>query len=161
EAFGPPTSTTEHETNQNELLTAFDSDVSVATNSVRVRARASGAYTSDFRPEGEDEGAVSALYVEAGDPDERFVARIGRQTRSSSGVFGRFDGLTASARPFGRLRLGASAGYPVDTPRDLTIEPDRYFYAASADYEGETWDVGVYRLQQKSDGFIDRDAVGL
>ena len=161
EMFGPQTTTTESQVNQNELLTALDTDVAVTTNNFRARARASGAYTNDFRPGGEDEGSVSALYVEVGDADERVVARVGRQTRSSSGIFGRFDGAVASVRVGERLRFDVAGGSPVDSPRDLTFDPDRLFYAASADFEGENWDASIYRLRQTSHDFIDRDAVGV
>ncbi|MEQ1617438.1 MAG: tetratricopeptide repeat protein [Terricaulis sp.] len=160
EMFGPQTTTTESQVNQNELLTALDSDVAVTTNNFRARVRASGSYTNDFRPDGEDEGSVSALYLEIGDTDDNVSLRAGRQTRSSSGVFGRFDGAVASAR-VGRVRFDAIGGYPVESPRDLTFDPDRVFYAASAEYQGEDWDASIYRLRQTANDLVDRDAVGV
>jgi hypothetical protein len=160
--FGPPSpTTTDQQTNQNELLTALDADVAVATNSVHARLRASGAYTNDFRSEGKDESSLSALYLEVGDSQDRFVVRGGRQTRSTSGVFGRFDGGVISLRPTDRIKIDVIGGYPVDTPRDLTFDPHRSFYAASVDYQGEKWDASIYWLRQMSYGLIDRDAAGL
>lgn len=159
--FSPtPVTTTSSQVNQNELLTALDVDVSMTAGGMRARARASGSYTNDFREGGEDEGAVSALYLEVGDTEDRFSVRAGRQTRSTSGIFGRFDGAVVSARA-GRVRLDLSGGYPVDTPRDLTFDPHRSFYAASLDFQGEKLDASVYRLRQTSYGLIDRDAAGV
>lgn len=159
--FGPtPTTTTQDQVNQDELLTALDMDISMSSGGFRARARASGSYTNDFREGGEDEGAVSAAYLELGDADDHLVVRAGRQTRSTSGIFGRFDGATASAR-IGRVRFGVASGYPVDTPRDLTFDPHRFFVAANLDYQGEKWDASVYRLRQTSYEFVDRDAVGV
>lgn len=162
EMFAPtPTTTTESQLHQNELLTALDVDVSMTSGGMRARARLSGAYTNDFTPDGEDEGSVSAAYVEIADANDFFVTRLGRQTRSTSGIFGRFDGATASVRPLERVRFNVAAGYPVDTPRDLEIDTNRIFYAASVEYEGEDWEGSVYRLRQEDGEFIDRDAAGV
>lgn len=162
EMFAPtPTTTTESLLHQNELLTALDVDASLTSDGMRARARLSGAYTNDFTPDGEDEGSVSAAYVEIGDSGDFFVTRLGRQTRSTSGIFGRFDGATASVRPLERVRFNVAAGYPVDTPRDLDIDTDRFFYAASVEYQGQDWEASVYRLRQEADQLIDRDAAGI
>ncbi len=161
QTFGAtPTTTEETQTNQNELLTALDFDVGVTAGAVETRVRVSGAYTNDFRDDGEDEGSLSAAYLEVGDTEDRVVARIGRQTKTTSGVFGRFDGANASVRA-GKVRFGVTAGYPVESSRDLTFDPDRYFYAANVDYHGEKFAASIYRIQQTSDELTDRDAAGM
>ena len=104
----------------------------------------------------EAEGASGGQHVRG----SRDQIGAGRQTRSSSGIFGRFDGATITARPAGQLRFDVSAGYPIFTPRDLSFDPHRFFYAAGVEYEGETFDLGLYHLRQTSYDFVDREAVG-
>jgi hypothetical protein len=156
------TTTTETDTNLDQILSSLDTFAAYSSPSLRVKVRATGTYTNDFRPDGRDIGALSALYIEASDPRQRLYGRLGRQTRSTGGVLGRFDGALVSTKVTSTLKLEAVAGAPVDSPKDVSIDKDRYFYGASLVFGrfANAWDGDVYAIQQKSSGLVDRRAVG-
>lgn len=156
------TTTTENDTNLNQVLSTLDAFGSYSSPRLRVKVRATGAFTNDFRPERSDYGALSALYIEASDPGQRLYGRLGRQTRSTGGVLGRFDGALISTRVAPGFKLEAVAGAPVNSPKDVAIDKDRYFYGASLAFGrfANAWDGDVYAIEQKSSGLIDRRAVG-
>ena len=96
--------------------------------------RFSGSHTKDFEPNGKgDTGTVSALYVDIADSATRLAARIGRQTRSTGGVLGRFDGGLFSFDASEKIRVNVVGGAPVLRSRDLFVDPSRRFVGASVD----------------------------
>lgn len=104
---------------------------------------------------------LSAAWVDLSDRELAWAARVGRQSRSSGGVYGLYDGLHASWRAKPGLRLNLMAGFPRDTSR-AEFDTDRQFVAASADFYGVATglDVSAYALNQTISGLTDRQAVG-
>jgi hypothetical protein len=88
--------------------------------------------------------------------------RVGRQSRSSGGVLGRYDGLLASFPATEKVQLNLVAGYSVDSSRDVFINYDRYFYGISADIGTffDAWDFNLFFIEQIDHGILDRRAVG-
>lgn len=156
------TTTTEADTNLNQILSTFDAFTAYSTPDLKVKFRATGAYTEDFRQDGVSEGALSAFYLEAFDRDQRYYGRIGRQSRSTGGVLGRFDGALVSTRLTPTLKLEGVAGSPVDSPKDISIDSNRYFYGVSLVFGrfANAWDGDIYAIEQRVSGEIDRRAVG-
>jgi len=156
------TTTELNDTNLNQVLTAGDMFATYVGDKVRVKFRASGTYTNDFRPRGHDIGALSALNVEIADSRQRYMARLGRQTRSTGGVLGRFDGGLASIRLNDMFKLEFVAGSPVLTPKKVMVDKDRVFYGTSLAFGRfrNAWDGDIYVIEQRSHGEIDRRAVG-
>ncbi|HEX5380108.1 MAG TPA: hypothetical protein VFW47_16135, partial [Phenylobacterium sp.] len=150
------------DTNLNQILSAGDLFAAYSDPNLRVKFRATGTYASDFRKNGHDVGALSALYLEASDPGQRFYGRIGRQTRSTGGVLGRFDGALASTRLTETLKLEAVVGSPVNSPRKMMVDTHRTFYGASLAFGRfrNAWDGDIYVIEQQASGHIDRRAVG-
>jgi hypothetical protein len=103
---------------------------------------------------------IGNVYGEIKDKQIDYSARIGRQSGSSGGVLGRFDGGTFGYKLSPRFRLTASAGVPVDT-----IAPDSERKFAGAGLElgtfAEHWAGSVYLIQQQVDGRVDRRALGV
>jgi len=108
------------------------------------------------------QGRLSTLYLEAGDPHHDIFARFGRQTRSSDGVLGRFDGGLLSAQIIDEVRLNLIGGMPVDSSSDLTMNTHRYFGAVGLDLGPifDDWHANVYAIDQKTYNITDRQAVG-
>ncbi len=86
-----PTRTTS-ETYQNELLSSLDVNAEWRTGSVKSKLRLSGAMENGFEEGDGNIGSVAAAYLETAFSDWGLVSRIGRQTRNTGGVVGRFDG---------------------------------------------------------------------
>jgi hypothetical protein len=156
------TTTTVADVNLNQLLSTLDTFAAYSSPGLKMKLRATGSYTQDFRPGADNIGALSALYLEAYDPSQNYYGRIGRQNRSTGGVLGRFDGLLVSARLNSTLKLEGVAGAPVDTPKDLSIDSSRRFYGASLVFGRffNAFDGDLYVIEQKASGQIDRRAVG-
>lgn len=104
---------------------------------------------------------LSYAYVDLADAKTRLRGRMGRQTRNSGGVLGRFDGLDLSYGVTEKVRIDAVAGRPVFSTADGADEY-RSFAGLSATIGpiGENLDLGVYVLQQSIDGLTDRQSIG-
>jgi hypothetical protein len=125
--------------------------------------RFSGTYTADFLEDGPgDVGRISALYGDANATDLGLYTRLGRQTRSSGGVLGRFDGAHVRYTFDPQLKLNLVGGFPVTQTRDLFINDDTYFYGVSVDVGpfDRRWDGNVFAINQESHGLTDRRGVG-
>jgi tetratricopeptide (TPR) repeat protein len=127
-----------------------------------LRTRFSGGFLYDFLNHGEDnETTVSALYFDAHNKQNRLGMRLGRQSRSTGGVLGRFDGLLVELPLTRVLSVSMTGGFPVYSSRD-GFDSKRYFYGASLELEGFAtgWDADTFYIEQRVNGLIDRRAVG-
>ncbi len=165
--------------NLNQLLTSADLTISGGNDRRQIQLRAAGSYNQNFgtsstsitkgnttfnsRP-GEGIKALTALYLDFSDSDTGLQTRLGRQTRNSAGVLGRFDGGLLSWRTSPKLRFNIVGGFPVLTSRQTFVLKDRYFYGASVDIGAKQSPIqtSFYVFDQHArGGFIDRRSVGL
>lgn len=126
------------------------------------RTRLSGGYLYDFLNRGTDsESTVSALYFDAQNRQRRLGLRLGRQSRSTGGVLGRFDGLLLELPVTRVISVALTGGSPVNSARD-SFDSSRYFYGGSIELEGfaKGWDANTFYIEQQVDGLVDRRAVG-
>lgn len=149
--------------NLNQLLTAGDITISGGDDQRQLQLRASGAYTANFRQDATDIQSLTALYLDYSDSELDVFARVGRQTRNSAGVLGRFDGalLSWAVRP--NVALNLVGGFPVLRSRQMEVLTQRPFYGASIDLGARRSPISgtVYWFDQRAPGgFIDRQAVG-
>ncbi len=88
--------------------------------------------------------------------------RIGRQSRSTGGVLGRFDGLLLGVPLGKKFSVSAVGGFPVESSTDAFEGTDRYFYGLTLETEGfaKGWDANAFVIEQQVDGITDRRAVG-
>jgi hypothetical protein len=88
--------------------------------------------------------------------------RVGRQRQRTSGVLGRFDGITGSYFATEALDLNVVAGYLVDSSYD-SISTERRFWGANAEYRmlDSALTVIPFFVQQQYEGITDRQATGL
>lgn len=124
--------------------------------------RVSAGFIKDLLADGPgDQTNVSTAFVEFGDRELDWAARLGRQARNSGGLFGTFDGLSGGYQLLPRLRLNAAFGFPVESTRD-GLETTREFFGLAADLGtfADAWDFSVYGMSQQIDGNLDRRAVG-
>jgi hypothetical protein len=150
--------------NVNQLLTSADLTLSGGNDRRQIQIRAAGSYSYDFRSTGRDIKSLTALYLDYAENDLNVTTRIGRQTRNSAGVFGRFDGGLLSWRAQPKLRFNVVGGFPVQSSRQTYVLTDRFFYGASADIGGrsDAIQTTVYWFDQRArGGFIDRRSAGI
>jgi hypothetical protein len=147
---------------QSSLASDLDVTARLRTSDYDVRTRFTGGYLHDFLDNGVgNETTVSSLYFDARHKRRNLSLRVGRQSRSSGGVLGRFDGLLLGIPMTEKLTLRPVAGAPVDSSRDGFNE-SQYFYGISLDIEGfaRGWDANAFIVEQRADSMVDRRAVG-
>jgi len=154
----------ENRTNLNEMLWGADINLSVGNDRVEGLFRFSGQFRDDFRAGVQrDEGAISTLYLDVSDREWNAAMRIGRQTRNTGGVFGRFDGGLLSFQATENVKLNVVAGHPVQSSRVLEVDTERQFVGGSADFSlfPDALDATIYYVDQKNGDLVDRQAAGL
>ena len=150
--------------NLNQLLSSADVTISGGNDIRQFELRAAGAYSANFRTGGKDIKSLTSLYLDYSDNAVDMAARLGRQTRNSSGVLGRFDGLLLGWQAKPKIRLNLVGGFPVLTSRQTHILKERYFYGASVDIGARRspFQTTLYWFDQRAKGgFIDRQSVGI
>jgi tetratricopeptide (TPR) repeat protein len=128
-------------------------------------ARLTAGYRSnlmeDERPSSGNDLRLSYAYADLADARTGLRGRIGRQTRNTGGVLGRFDGVNLTYALTDRLRFEAVGGRPVySTTRDPVDA--RTFQGISTTFApfDNNLDVGLFYIEQEIDGLTDRQAVG-
>jgi len=126
--------------------------------------RISAGFRNDFLGEGLGSGdgtRITYAYADLSDAQTGFRGRVGRQSRNSGGVLGRFDGVNLGYQVTERALIEAVIGKPAYSSSD-GIDSERTFYGVSVDY-GPIWDaleLGLFFVTQNIDGISDRQAVG-
>jgi tetratricopeptide (TPR) repeat protein len=104
---------------------------------------------------------IAYAYADLADERTGLRGRVGRQTRNTGGVLGRFDGVNLTYAYSDRLRFEAVGGRPVfSTTRD--VDDSRWFQGLSSTFApfADDLELGVFYLQQEIEGLTDRRAVG-
>jgi len=127
-------------------------------------SRLSAGFRYDMLDEDEGPGndlRVTYAFADLADTKTGLRGRIGRQSRNTGGVLGRFDGLNLAYQATERTLLNAVAGKPVNSTAD-GIDDSRTFYGLSANFGpiADNLDIGGFYIQQNVDGFVDRESVG-
>jgi hypothetical protein len=151
----------DHEIHQNTLLSSFDLAAAFNDANVKSKIRFSGSEEHRMGTEEADIVGVSAFYLDTTLKDWDTTFKIGRQTRNTGGVLGRFDGAVVNYQVNPLFGITAVGGSPVEYRSDLPFKDDRYFYGGSANfgpYFG--WDTSVYAIEQMDRTIVDRQAVG-
>jgi len=128
-------------------------------------SRLSAGYRNEFLDEDRgpgDEIRVSYAYAELADTETGLRGRVGRQSKNTGGVLGRFDGIDLSYQLSDRVSISTVAGLPVNSVTDNAAS-ERMFYGASLGYGPiiENLELGAFVIQQEIEGIEDRQAVGV
>lgn len=169
--------------NVNQLLTSGDIMISGGDDRRQFQIRAAGSYTKNFgtsatvttinngnevltfrsRPGGGSK-SLTALYLDYTENELNTQIRVGRQTRNSSGVLGRFDGALIGWQASPKVRINAVGGFPVLSSRQMFVLKERPFYGVSVDLGAKRSPIQttLYWFDQRAEGgFIDRRSVGI
>lgn len=149
-----------HQTHQNELLSSLDAIATWSGPGFKSKLRFSGTEEHKFSEDDEIVG-IAALYLDAAIRDWGVETRIGRQTRNTGGVLGRFDGAVLSFSGVEPFRINGVVGSPVLRRRDEPFLDEKLFYGASFDYTPVAGlDLTVFAIEQRAHSVLDRQAVG-
>jgi hypothetical protein len=158
--FNPNEDLDAHQTHQNELISSLDAIATWSGNGMKSKLRFSGTEERRFDKE-DDVISVASLFFDTSIRDLGTEVRVGRQTRNTGGVLGRFDGAVVSYQATDMIRLDAVGGSPVVMRRDAPFMDDKYFYGAAAGF-GPFYgvDLTLFAIEQRDRSILDRRAVG-
>ncbi len=151
-----------NQVSQSDLRSDLDLTARRRTQDLDLTARFTGGYTADFLPNKPNDDRISSLYIDAKDKLHGLFLRLGRQTRTTGGVLGRFDGVLGNYQLNDTIKLNLVFGSPVDSASDVKLVTERYFYGISTDIGtlNNAWDFNLFAINQRNDGFTDRRAIG-
>jgi len=127
------------------------------------RFNIAGSHRFDFiNKDDSSDGRLHTFYYDISKRDNDYGARVGRQSHSSDGVLGRFDGFILNKSIGEKTRLNFLAGYPVELSNRDSINTERQFYALSVDFDELFFesDFKFYLIDQTNSGLTDRRALG-
>jgi hypothetical protein len=148
--------------NRSDLTTDVSLNGRSRNKEYDLRTQFTGGYRNDFIAANDDGDWISKASFEAKHKSSGLSGEFGRQSLSSSGVLGRFDGAQASYEVNDQVTLNGVFGYPVASSSNSYVNTDKMFYGASLDlgtYK-EKWDFNTFVIQQDNQGLTDRRAVG-
>ncbi len=151
----------DHQVHRDTVMSSFDTSATWGDGNVKFKFRFSG--TDEYRVSqgGEDLFGVSALYLDTSVKDWDSTFRIGRQTRNSDGILGRFDGAVYNYQYNPLLGFTAFGGSPVEYRTDTPFKDERYFAGGAVNVTPiKGLDTDIYFIQQMDRSIIDRQAVG-
>lgn len=123
-----------------------------------------GSYREDLLSDSEgNEFIPSTFSLEAKHSGVGLYTRLGRQSRTTGGVLGRYDGIHTAYDLGSSLTLNGVFGYPVDSSDRTKINKEQEFYGMSFDIyppSWEGWDFNSFYIKQTNAGITDREAVG-
>lgn len=148
--------------NRSSLSSNMDFNIRKRTASYDIRGLVVGGHDVDFKDSSNDETRVTSLYVDVVDKKRNISGRFGRQSKSTSGVLGRFDGGQMSYNIVPKIKVTGVGGYVVSSADVNDIDTDKYFYGLSLDIGtfASYWDFSPYVIEQKVEGLRSRQAVG-
>jgi hypothetical protein len=150
---------------QSALDTETDLSVRRRGDRFDFRARLDLGYLHDFsgasRLPGTTDLRLPAAYAQIDDTEHHWSTRLGRQSETTGGIYGSFDGLYAGWRLWPGLRINVAAGAPVPV-YDARFSLQRLFTSLSADFIGIApgLDVSAFVLEQTDQGYLDERQVG-
>ncbi|MBS1213618.1 MAG: hypothetical protein H6R26_2235, partial [Proteobacteria bacterium] len=150
---------------QSLFLTNLDVTSKLRTDRFDVRGQFDARYRQNFLPVKFDENdqlRVSNAFVDVVDRQLGLSGRLGRQSRASGGVMGRFDGGVVSYRFNPQWQATVVGGFPVRPYRSTEPDTDKSFAGMSLEFGPfmDYWAGNVFFINQVAQSKTDRRAVG-
>lgn len=148
---------------RSDITTDFDLVAKTQKDDLMFKAQVVGSYREDLLDDdGQTRFLPSIFTFEAEHKGWGLYTKVGRQSLSSGGVLGRFDGAHAAWQINDTFAVNAVAGYPVRAGTRSTINTDIQFQGLNVDINQllNNTDINVYYLRQDNNGLADREAVG-
>ena len=148
--------------NRNDILTNLNLNSRWINEDYDIRYKYSGMHQREFLSDEYSQNRLSTLSFEVRHNKSDLYAKIGRQTRHSGGVLGRFDGIHISYDIIPKIVINGVFGFPVESTKQTNIETEKKIYGVSANFGtfSEHWDYTAFFITQDHSGMIDRCAIG-
>ncbi|MBS0243172.1 MAG: tetratricopeptide repeat protein, partial [Proteobacteria bacterium] len=152
-----------YKTYQNTFLSSLDYNARFDSATYSGQIRFSATEQGDLLPTGLNQTRISSLYFDGRAKEEGVSLRVGRQSSTSGGVLGRFDGVLGGYQWNETTKVTAVAGSPVELSSDSPFAHSRYFYGVGVESKpfGKWLETGAYYFEQFSEGLVERQSLGL
>ncbi|MBI3902436.1 MAG: hypothetical protein HY306_05755 [Nitrosomonadales bacterium] len=147
-------------TDQNMLITSVNASVRSRNDRYDSRFVFQDTYSKNYLIKESSQvkpNRLSTLYYDIKDSVTALSARVGRQSPSGGGVMGRFDGVAAGYGITPQWQATASTGQLSDY---TTASKPKFYSLGLALVNSTRWGGSVYYVNQRTDAFVDRSAVG-
>ncbi len=161
--INPPTINVIDTTDQSMLLTNLDMTAWKRSENIDSRFVLREFNKINFLPGQPRDFRWDAVYVEQVARNRKFLYRLGRQSGTTAGMPGRFDGAAGGYNLNESWRINAAAGLPVDYYSGGDSGDRKTFASLSVDLTRmpDEWSGSAYILMQKMGSVKDRNALGL
>ncbi len=152
-----------HEVYQNEAISSGDAYLRGENQDYEIELRGAAYNEKGFGQQKSIRSTnIGTLYADLRAKNTGVSARLGRQSKSTGGVFGRFDGALLGWQINKETKVQAYAGSPVYRRDAKPFADKRVFYGASIDYSfpGDHWAGALYAMAQDIGNYTDRRALG-
>jgi hypothetical protein len=153
-----------YRTHQNTILTNFNMFGSISSEQVKTKFKlaATDEHRLEFDRFKADRYGISTALIESTFNEYDVTLQVGRMSRNSGGVMGRFDGAVVSWQIDDRFRINAVAGSPNWSRFDAPFKNGRLLFGASVDIAKmiEGLDASLFVIQQNSRWIADRRSIG-
>lgn len=171
EDFRPGREDEEEETqvreDQNMLISYVTANSRSRSDRYEIRSFLYGTHTVDFIDEEDPQRqgtrmAFSNLYADVKDKKLGLYGRLGRQSSTTAGVLGRFDGLHVAYDWRPKTHFNTAVGFPVNLNDKDSIDFPTSFATFNVEFEEvlKGLDIVPYVSVQQSEGLLDRIGVG-
>ncbi len=148
--------------NRSDLSSDLDFNSRWKSDGLDLNARFTGGHLHNFLKSRADQDRISALFIEARSKKKGLSGKFGRQSLSTGGVLGRFDGGYTSVKLSPVVKLNGVFGYPVESSRQTEVKTGKKFYGINFDFGTflQKWDFNAFFINQENYGLTDRRAIG-
>ena len=161
----------EHETSNSPIktdttsfVTSLNATASRRTKKDTIKSRFSGSYVQNDSSTGStgSDYRISYLYFDYHNKISDYSFRLGRQSKYTGGVQGRFDGLSFDYRLSERFKFNTVVGFPVNLSTNEAISTDKRFFGFNVDINTSSkyLTYNLFSIFQTVDGIDDRQSVG-
>jgi hypothetical protein len=157
--LGPAVTSSLTSNDQSALYTNLDLHGHYSSGNWDNRFVIRDTYTASFLSNVDSTNRLYSAYYEMNNKVDEFSGRFGRQSGTSGGILGQFEGFALGYNFLPKWRINVVAGKPVEL---YTVHYSKLFWGASLDFGlfAEHWNGNVYYIQQTVDGIADRQAIG-
>ncbi len=154
---------------QNSLISYLTANTRARSDRYDIRGVFYATHSVDFTDDDNDGNAdfdndfnISTMYANFRDNKLGLSGRFGRQSSSTAGVLGRFDGLLVGYDIRPKTHINVVAGFPVDLNNKDSIQTNVAFFGVNSEFEDvlPNLDLIPYVMTQTADGILDRFAIG-
>ncbi len=148
--------------NRNDIYTSFNLNNRWMNEDYDIRYKYSGRHQRELLSDEDTQNRLSAFSFEIRHKKSGLYSKIGRQSRHTGGVFGRFDGIHISYDITQKIVANGVFGFPVESTKQTSIETEKRFYGVSTNFGtfSERWNYTTFFITQDNSGMIDRCAIG-